>query len=93
MAGAVVQLRGEWLGSIPQAFLSPRWASRSSEFARRSIFPVLLKNGHGSATTIESLYVTVWAGNVLNVPVAALFRQGEQWAVYWCKTDARKWSS
>jgi HlyD family secretion protein len=28
------------------------------------------------------VHVTVWAGDVLNVPVAALFRQGEQWAVY-----------
>lgn len=28
------------------------------------------------------VHVTVWAGDVLSVPVAALFRQGEQWAVY-----------
>ena len=28
------------------------------------------------------VHVTVWAGDVLNVPVAALFRQGDQWAVY-----------
>jgi HlyD family secretion protein len=28
------------------------------------------------------VHVTVWAGDVLNVPVAALFRQAEKWAVY-----------